>query len=253
MKISVVSDGNLTYAESVAAIPGALSSSFANELNEATEALSFSGAEAYYDIFKEASATYGVDINLLMAMAKQESDFNPNAVSHSGAMGVMQLMPFTAEAMGVENPFDPYQNIMGGAKYIADKLAMYGGDVSLALAAYNAGSGAVAKYGGIPPYEETQNYVTKILGYMQSGIAVPAVEAEPQEVDKEQIAEKLEALLADFANHESFDEFVELFNQEIAASESVDGSTDAYDAYAQLGAANRAIQSMLQNKQENNV
>lgn len=118
--------------------------------------------------FEEASSTYGVDIKLLKAIAKQESDFNPNDVSHSGAVGIMQLMPGTAAELGVSNSYDPYQNIMGGSKYIAEKIAQYNGDVSLALAAYNAGSGNVAKYGGIPPFTETQNYVKKVLGYYNS-------------------------------------------------------------------------------------
>ena len=83
-------------------------------------------------------------------------------------MGVMQLMPATAESLGVTNAFDAYQNIMGGAKYISSLLTKYNGDVSLALAAYNAGSGNVAKYGGIPPFTETQNYVSKVIGYYNS-------------------------------------------------------------------------------------
>ena len=112
--------------------------------------------------FEEAAATYGVDVRLLELIAKKESNFRSDAVSHAGAMGIMQLMPATAEGLGVENPFDARENIMGGAKYIADKLAMYSGNVSLALAAYNAGSGNVAKYGGVPPFAETQNYVSWI-------------------------------------------------------------------------------------------
>lgn len=118
--------------------------------------------------FEEASKTYGVDIKLLKAIAKQESDFNPNDVSHSGAVGIMQLMPATAAELGVTNSYDPRQNILGGSKYISEKISQYNGDISLALAAYNAGSGNVAKYGGIPPFKETQNYVKKVLGYYNS-------------------------------------------------------------------------------------
>lgn len=112
--------------------------------------------------FEEAAATYGVDVKLLELVAKRESNFRSDAVSPAGAMGIMQLMPATAQGLGVEDPFNARENIMGGAKYIADKLQMYNGDVSLALAAYNAGSGNVAKYGGIPPFTETQNYVAWI-------------------------------------------------------------------------------------------
>lgn len=115
-------------------------------------------------IFEEAAARYNVPARLLKAVAKAESDFNPNAVSHAGAVGVMQLMPGTARSLGVSDPYDARQNIMGGAKYLKENLDRFG-DVSLALAAYNAGPGAVQKYSGIPPYNETQNYVKKVLSY----------------------------------------------------------------------------------------
>lgn len=114
------------------------------------------------EIYQEASQTYGVSVDLLKAMTKQESNFNPNATSRSGAQGLMQLMPATAAGLGVTDAYDPYQNIMGGAKYIRQMLDKYNGNVSLALAAYNAGSNNVDKYGGIPPFAETQNYVAKI-------------------------------------------------------------------------------------------
>lgn len=117
------------------------------------------------DIFEEAAARYGVDVNLLRAIGKAESGFDPSAVSGAGAIGVMQLMPATAGALGVSDPYDARQNIMGGASYIAGLLNQYDGDVSLALAAYNAGSGNVEKYGGIPPFAETQAYVEKVMGY----------------------------------------------------------------------------------------
>lgn len=124
-------------------------------------------------IFEEASQTYGVSSDLLKAMAKQESGFNPTATSRAGAQGIMQLMPATAASLGVTNSYDPYQNIMGGAKYISQMLQKYNGNTSLALAAYNAGSNNVDKYGGIPPFAETQNYVASITGFLQNGVTVP--------------------------------------------------------------------------------
>lgn len=124
-------------------------------------------AESMDDIFEEAAVTYGISVDLLKAVAKAESNFNPSAVSHAGAMGVMQLMPGTAASLGVTDPYDARQNIMGGAKYLKTNLDRFGGDVSLALAAYNAGPNSVIKYGGIPPYQETQNYVKKVTSYME--------------------------------------------------------------------------------------
>ncbi len=121
------------------------------------------------DIFQRAAGKYDISLELLKAVAKAESDFDVSCVSSSGAMGVMQLMPETAKELGVTDAYDPEQNIMGGAKYLSDKLKEYDGDISLALAAYNAGSGNVRKYGGIPPFTETQNYVKKILGYLENG------------------------------------------------------------------------------------
>lgn len=116
----------------------------------------------YEAIFDEASRTYGVSKSLLLAVAKQESNFDANSVSHAGAQGIMQLMPGTAKTLGVKNAFDPYENIMGGAKLLRDNIRAFG-SVPLALAAYNAGPGAVKKYGGVPPYKETQDYVKKIM------------------------------------------------------------------------------------------
>jgi soluble lytic murein transglycosylase-like protein len=113
--------------------------------------------------FKEAAETYNVDEKLLRSFAFVESDFDPSCTSSAGAMGVMQLMPETATELGVDDPYDAYENITGGAKLISQLLEKYDGDISLTAAAYNAGSGAVAKAGGIPSY--TEAYVKKVLSY----------------------------------------------------------------------------------------
>lgn len=120
----------------------------------------------YDEYFKAAAKKYNVSESLLKAIAKAESDFNPDCVSSAGAMGVMQLMPETAKGLGVDDPYDPEQNIMGGAKCIAMKLKEFNGDVRLALAAYNAGSGAVRRNGGVPSYCTT--YVNKVLSYKEA-------------------------------------------------------------------------------------
>ena len=114
-------------------------------------------------IFNESSKK-GLDPHLVKAIIKAESNFNPNAESPKGAMGLMQLMPGTADLLGVENPFNPKQNIKGGTDYLKDLLRVFK-DKDLAIAAYNAGPGAVKKHGGIPPYSETQNYVKKVNEY----------------------------------------------------------------------------------------
>ena len=114
------------------------------------------------EIFDNVSTEYGVDVNLLKAVAQAESGFDTNAVSSCGAMGIMQLMPETANSLGVEDPFDAEQCITGGAKMLSYLLDDYNGNVTLALAAYNAGSGSVQKYGGVPPYNESINYIDKI-------------------------------------------------------------------------------------------
>lgn len=125
-------------------------------------------------IFKEAANKYGVSERLLKAIAYTESGFQANATSSSGAMGIMQLMPSTASAYGVSDPYDAYQNIMGGAAVLKDLLNMFQGNQSLAIAGYNAGCGNVKKYGGVPPFTETQNYVAKVTSLMQTGVSVPA-------------------------------------------------------------------------------
>jgi len=127
-----------------------------------------SGCAELDAMFDEAGQKYNLNPDLLKAVAKVESTFRPHLTSNVGAMGIMQLMPGTAKYLGVDDPFDPYQNIMGGAKYLKEQIERFEGDIKLALAAYNAGWPAVKKHGGIPPFKETQAYVPKVLGYLGS-------------------------------------------------------------------------------------
>jgi len=128
-----------------------------------------SGSADLDAIFNAAGERFNISPNLLKAVAQVESNFRPNVTSTAGAMGIMQLMPGTARGLGVDDPFDPEQNIMGGARYLRQMLDRFDGDVSLALAAYNAGPGAVQRHGGIPPFRETQNYVPRVLALFNGG------------------------------------------------------------------------------------
>jgi soluble lytic murein transglycosylase-like protein len=124
-----------------------------------------------------AAQRHGLDPALLAGLVKQESGFNPNAVSPAGAQGLTQLMPGTAAGLGVSDPLDPAQALEGGAKYLREQLDRFGGDVTRALAAYNAGPGAVQRYGGVPPYAETQNYVRSVQAHAAElrGTAAPSI------------------------------------------------------------------------------
>jgi soluble lytic murein transglycosylase-like protein len=122
----------------------------------------------YEHIISTCATKYGVNPCLIKAVIHAESGYNPNAVSRKGASGLMQLMPGTARSLKVSNSFDPQDNVEGGVKYLRFLLDTFRGDVSLAVAAYNAGLNKVAKYGGIPPYNETRTYVNRVLSYMQS-------------------------------------------------------------------------------------
>lgn len=122
----------------------------------------------FEQLIKNCSEKYGVNPSLVKAVIHAESGYNPNAVSSKGASGLMQLMPSTAKSLKVVDRFNPKDNVEGGVKYLRFLLDTFRGDVSLAVAAYNAGLSKVAKYGGIPPYNETRVYVSRVLSYMKS-------------------------------------------------------------------------------------
>jgi cell wall-associated NlpC family hydrolase len=127
-----------------------------------------SGSAPYASVIDAASARTGVPASLISAVAQQESGFHAGAVSKAGAEGIMQLMPATAKGLGVTDPLNATQSINGGADYLASLLQRFGGNTTLAVAAYNAGPGAVLKYGGVPPYPETQHYVRNVLSLMEA-------------------------------------------------------------------------------------
>ncbi len=135
---------------------------------------------------EQAAARHNVDPNLVRAVVKVESNFNPNAVSRKGAMGLMQLMPSTARQLNVKNPFDPEQNVDAGVRHLKQLLDSYGGNIKLTLAAYNAGAGAVARSSGVPHYAETQNYVRRITKLYNSGSNLgPVALPEPVRVQRD--------------------------------------------------------------------
>ncbi len=121
----------------------------------------------YDDSIREAATLYQIPMELVRAIIKVESDYDPRAVSVAGARGLMQMIPATAERMQVRDAFDPRENIFGGVRYLRVLANTFNGDLQLTIAGYNAGEGAVIRYGGIPPYEETRMYVAKVLAYYQ--------------------------------------------------------------------------------------
>jgi soluble lytic murein transglycosylase-like protein len=165
-------EGMIAAANGASAAPS-YSTSFDAQLSQvqagtsltATSASLGSGDTPYSDLIDAAAAKYGIDAAVLRGLIRQESGFNPGAGSPAGAQGLTQLMPATAASLGVADVHDPAQSIDGGAHYLRMQLDRFDGDYTKALAAYNAGPGAVQRYGGVPPYAETRNYVTNVLSY----------------------------------------------------------------------------------------
>lgn len=190
------------------------------------------------EIFEEAATTYNVPKDLLKAIAKAESNFDPNATSGAGAQGIMQLMPATARSLGVTDSYDPYQNIMGGAKYISQMLEQFNGNVTYALAAYNAGPNNVSKYGGIPPFTETQNYVVKVTEYMNGSINVPNVSYSVPGTHEDTYYENI---LNELFSYEDYLDFLDLYmdvqdtqNQKEKEDAENREKSDSYYSYQEI-------------------
>ncbi len=177
-----VASGAPVPATTASPYPGTSTPDFASALQAATSADS-SGATSepavqgavgggesgeYESLIDQAAARNGVDPAVLHGLIQQESAFDPSATSSAGAAGLTQLMPGTASSLGVADPLNPAESIEGGARYLSQMMSRFGGNTADALAAYNAGPGVVAQYGGIPPYAETQSYVSKVLGYAEA-------------------------------------------------------------------------------------
>jgi soluble lytic murein transglycosylase-like protein len=162
---------SLLFTSLALALPHQLKHAYASQLpsgprvsTRIDSVLAVQPAHAYEGFIREAAALYQIDASLIRSVMQAESAFDPSAVSRAGAMGLMQLMPDIAEAFGVERPFDPRENIMGGARLLRELLDQHHGNVKLAVASYNAGPTAVATYGGVPPFRETQGYVKRVTG-----------------------------------------------------------------------------------------
>lgn len=249
MRISITNEyGLTTYVDSIAPVSNSNVSNVSNDdassfsnvlateeaaLNSANNVTHPAGTVTYADLFNEAATTYGVDVNLLTAIAKQESNFKADAVSSAGAIGIMQLMPATAESLGVSDPYDARENIMGGAKYIRQMLDRYDGDVTLALAAYNAGSGNVAKYGGVPPFTETQNYVAKVTANYENKVEVPDI-VYSSPADAENVSVENVANGANSSNGTNSVSSATSGNAASAISNASTGNNDANTAYIKM-------------------
>jgi soluble lytic murein transglycosylase-like protein len=164
--VKLVKDDNVNFSEVLSSEVEDASAESPDAIGSVKEKVSYNGN--FNDIIDIAAKKYNISSSIIKSVIKAESSFNPTVVSSAGAMGLMQLMPDTARSLGVDDAFDPVQNIEGGVKFLKDMLQKFGGDLELALAAYNAGPGNVVKYGGIPPFKETQNYVSKIMGYLKN-------------------------------------------------------------------------------------
>jgi soluble lytic murein transglycosylase-like protein len=152
--------------------PSAAASTFTRALQRATSTpqTDTTATEPFAQEIRAAAEREGLDPALVRAVVKHESGFDPRATSRAGAMGLMQLMPATARSLGVDDPYDPGQSLAGGTRFLRQLLERFEGDVRLAVAAYNAGPGAVDRYRGVPPYAETRAYVTRVLDTYQAAI-----------------------------------------------------------------------------------